>query len=183
MNGAASSSPSAKTALPETFRLFNAIVILVVLTGASLLCVPHATGAVWPWIAPEFNLRFIGSAYLPGLVSLAILLICNRWSPGRLVIGMGLAFSIVALLVSAIYPDRFDPSRAGVWAWFVVYILSSLVFVFVLWRFRRIHASSPPVEPGWRAFYLAQSVGFLLLGFALFVFPEAATVGLALSGR
>ena len=82
----------ANPVLPESFRIFTVLVGVIVLAGASLLAAPGFVGPSWPWIAPEFNLRFVGAAYLPGLLSLIAILALNRWSPARLVIWMGLVF-------------------------------------------------------------------------------------------
>jgi hypothetical protein len=49
-------------ALPESFRVFTVLVGVIVLAGASLLAAPGFGGPSWPWIAPEFNLRFVGAA-------------------------------------------------------------------------------------------------------------------------
>jgi hypothetical protein len=166
----------ANPALPESFRVFTVLVGVIVLAGASLLPAPGFVGPSWPWIAPEFNLRFVGAAYLPGLLSLITILALNRWSPARLVTWMGLVFSLIALLVSFIYFDRFDFSRTGVWAWFGVYIFSSVVFILVLWRFRETPHPAKPIEDSRiRLFYLAQVVIFGLLGLALLLFPQMTT--------
>jgi hypothetical protein len=166
----------ANPALPESFRVFTVLVGVIVLAGASLLPAPFFVGPSWPWIAPEFNLRFVGAAYLPGLLSLIAILALNRWSPARLVVWMGLVFSLVALLVSFIYFDRFDFSRTGVWAWFGVYIFSSVVFIFVLWRYRGTpHPARTTEDSRVRLFYLAQVAIFGFLGLALLLFPQMAT--------
>ena len=166
----------ANPVLPESFRIFTVLVGVIVLAGASLLAAPGFVGPSWPWIAPEFNLRFVGAAYLPGLLSLIAILALNRWSPARLVIWMGLVFSLIALLVSFIYFDRFDFSRTGVWAWFGVYIASSIAFILMLWRFRAApHPAKPIEDPLIRRFYLVQIAIFGLLGLALLLFPRIAT--------
>jgi hypothetical protein len=162
--------------LPVVFRVFTALVLAVVVVASGLLFAPNTVRQIWPWSGPEFNLRFVGAAYLAGFVALVAQLAINRWSPGRLVAAMGLCFSLVALLASVAHLDQFDLSRPGVWAWFAVYIVSATIFGWLLWDFRRArHPGSPIVEPAWRMFFLVQAIAFGVLGLALLISPAVAT--------
>jgi hypothetical protein len=159
-------------ALTPSLRLFSAVVVLVLLVGASLFFAPGLVQPRWPWSLTPFNTRFLGAFYTAELVMMGLLLAVNRWAPARVVLPMAFLFTALVTAVSLRALDRFDLQRPIAQAWFVVYLGALLGSAWFLCRYRAL----PPVEPRpppllWRAYLGVQAGGFTLYGLGLLLAP------------
>src|SRR5689334_16882101 len=112
-----SSSPSAREHPPmaahnpplhPSFRIFTAIVVLVLLIGGGLFFMPAAIQPRWLWPLPPFHTRFLGAIYLAQMVGVVFLLISNRYAPARLAIPLGILFTAHVSIVSLLNSRLFD---------------------------------------------------------------------------
>jgi hypothetical protein len=159
-------------------RWFTVVVALILAAGATLFFAPDLIGPRWPWkIAPfPFNMRFLGAIYLSELLTVALVVAINRWTPARVIMPMAITFAVVVTLVSFLYHDEFDFNRVAGWAWFVVYIAPPLVWGYYYLRYRHLPPTgATPTSPGWRLYLYIQGAILGLYGLALLALP--ATFG------
>lgn len=163
-------------ALPGSLRLFSAAVIIVLVMGAGLFFAPNLVTGRWPWLLAPFNARFLGSFYLAEMVAMVALLVWNRWSPARMILVMAFVFTAVVAALSLFNLGQFNPVRKATWLWFIVYVGSTVVSGWFLWRAR----ATPPVAsavsgPAWRGYFRTEATLFWAYGLGLIVFPATFT--------
>lgn len=162
--------------LSPLVRVFMAVVILVLAIGVLLLVAPELVLLRFPWALKPYTARFLGAFYTAEMVAIVWLAVVNRWSPGRLILGMAFVFTAVVTAVSFAYLDRFNFGRKGPWGWFIVYAGSMLLSAYFVLANRGLH------HPGrahrhavWRFVFVAQAVLFLVYGLMMLILPAAAT--------
>lgn len=162
--------------LHPALRLFSAGVILVLLVGVGLFVAPSLVRPRWPWDVAPFNARFLGGFYTAELAVMLFLLVWNRWSPGRLILVMAFAFTLVVTATSLVHHGMFNFARKAPWIWYAVYILSVLVSGFALWASRRKPAvAGPAVPPALGRWLFLEWVLLALYGAGLLVRPLQAS--------
>lgn len=160
------------TSLPLV-RPFMLIVILVLTVGSfGLYFFPTWTVERWPWTLPPFHTRFLGAVYLTEFFAVLILLFINRWAPARLSLPVAISFTFIVSVASFIHLNTFDFTRRGVWLWFILYIISFFISVFLYWHYRRPPENAAPTPALWRTILIAQASVYGLYGLALFIAPE-----------
>ena len=170
-----------QTTIPEAgnpiiaplLRWVYILIGIVVLAGASLLFLPGLVAPRWPWPLTPFNTGFLGAIYMVELVAVAITIFYNSWSPARLVLPISFTFAAVIIIVSFFYLGRFDPQRWTTYAWFVLYIIPTLIFGYYLWLYRdRPPADTVPIPPAWRSYLMVEGIVYGLYGLGLLVLPD-----------
>lgn len=162
-------------ALAPSVRVFAVVVLLVLFGGIALLVVPEVIVARWPWQLGPYSARFLGAIYAAEFVALAVLVIVNRWAPGRLTLIMALAFTLTVTVVSALHLEQFDFSRRGPWGWFLLYGGSALASAALLWQHRHLAPPGQPRSGGWRGVFLVQALLLGGYGALMLVNPGTAT--------
>lgn len=162
--------------LYSALRIFSAGVIIVLLVGAGLFFAPALVRPRWPWGVTPFNARFLGSFYTAEIAVMLFLLVWNRWSPGRLILVMAFAFTLVVTATSLVHHGMFNFARKAPWVWYGVYILSVLVSGYALWASRKWPVvSGPPLSPPLQTWLNVEWILLALYGAALLAVPlEAA---------
>lgn len=152
----------------------TAIEVLVLLgSGGGLLFLPATLPEIWPWSLTPFNTAFLGAVYLAAMVTAMLLVLIGRWSPARVVVPMILIFTVIILVISLVYLDRFALKSPSTWLWFVLYIGIPLNAAYHVWRYRLLPpASSLRLSAGWRVYLLAQAGVLGLYGLGLLVAPD-----------
>lgn len=170
------SAPS-NTNPPLSFwvRVYAIANLLVLGSGVLLLVMPELIVNAWPWRLAPYAARFLGAIYTAEAVALLILLVVNRWAPGRMTLWMGVAFTLVVTVVSAFHLEQFDFGRRGPWGWFVVYAGSGVAAAVLLWLHRHLTLPGRETVGGWRVAFVVEAV--LLGGYSLLmlVSPRTAT--------
>jgi len=159
------------TQLLRTITAFEVVVLL--LSGGGLFFLPAILSPIWPWQLTPFNMRFLGAIYIGSMVAVIAVAGWARWSPTRIVLPALVTFTVVVLIVSVIYRDRFLPTLST-WIWFAFYILILANVLYHLWLYRRLLPANPTPPPTpLRTYLLAQGVALALYGLALFIAPTA----------
>ncbi|GAB4579342.1 MAG: hypothetical protein Fur0022_20800 [Anaerolineales bacterium] len=167
--------PSLSPSLPLV-RPFMLIVILVLAVGGlGLSFFPAWAVERWPWSPPPFHTRFLGAVYLSEFAAVLILLVKNRWAPARLSLSVAVSFTFFVSVASFLHLETFDFTRRGVWLWFILYVVSFFISLFLLWHYRREPENASPTPALWRNILIGQALLYGLYGFGLFLAPE--TVG------
>jgi hypothetical protein len=174
MGTSRTSSPDS-TVLAPTVRIFAVVVLLVLFGGISLLVYPELIAARWPWRLAPYAARFLGAIYTAEFVALVVLVIVNRWAPGRLTLVMALVFTLTVTLVSAFHLEQFDFSRRGPWGWFALYGGSALASAALLWQHHQLAPTGPPRTGGWRIVFLIQALLLGGYGALMLISPAVAT--------
>ncbi len=162
--------------LSPLVRYFMCIVVVVVLFGGALFFLPGFVGSFWPWPLAPFNARFLGSVYLAELTIVVMLVVSNRWAPGRIILPMALSFTLIVSIISLFYLSRFDWQRSTTWLWFILYFISAGASAYFLWRYRRLPpAQQSNMSAAWRSFLLAQGIVLGGYGIGLLLAPTVFT--------
>ena len=153
-----SATGMANPPLSQWVRIYAIANLIVLLSGVLLLVAPELIVPAWPWTLAPYAARFLGAIYTAESVALIILLVVNRWAPGRLTLWMGLAFTLLVTVVSAFHMGEFDFCRRGPWGWFVVYAGSGAAAALLLWQHRQLQHPGAQTVGAWRAAFLVESV-------------------------
>lgn len=152
-------------------------VLVLLVSGGGLFFLPTVLPEIWPWQLTPFNTVFLGAVYLAAMVTAAMLVLIGRWSPARVVVPMILVFTVIVLILSLVYLERFDVASPFTWLWFVLYIGIPVNAAFHLWLYRTLPPASPlQLGPRWRSYLLAQAVVLGLYGIGLLVAPDRFSV-------
>lgn len=168
------SDASYNAALSPWVRVFTGAALIVLIAGPLLLLAPQVIVPRWPWTITPFNARFLGSVYVAELLSLAVLFIHNRWSPGRAALVVSFVFTFVVTIASFIHLASFaGPRRIAVW--FILYVGYAALTAGAFLLYRRL-PSVAAVAVSERFGKVMPIAGALLLlyGAALFVAPSFA---------
>ncbi len=161
--------------MPWPLRAVIIVSLLVLMGGATLLFAPDLLGPRWLWSLTPFNLRFLGAVYIAEAAAGLALLGIGRWAPARVAVPQAAIFTLVISVVSAWYFDRFNPARRATVAWFILYIVPTLILLYYVWRDRRKPpAEARPTPLVWRALLVAEMIVIGLYGLALLVAPAAS---------
>src|SRR5687768_11047133 len=140
------SDASYNAALSPWVRVFTGAALIVLIAGPLLLLAPQVIVPRWPWAITPFNARFLGSVYVAELLSLAVLFIYNRWSPGRAALVVSFVFTFVVTIASFIHLASFaGPRRIAVW--FILYVGYAALTAGAFLLYRRL-PSVPAVAVG-----------------------------------
>lgn len=161
--------------LTPLIRVVLCVTMLANLRVASLFFMPDYRPD-WLWQIGPFNAYFLGAIYLAEIFGLGVLLLVNRWSPGRMVLTMLLAFTAPILVVTLLNLDKLRMDSWFGWLWLFIYIGEVVLSVYLLWRYRKMQPALA-VSPGrvWRGFLMAQGVIVGLYGLGLLVAPLTFT--------
>lgn len=149
------------------------LVMLVLLFGTGLLFVYDTIKPLWPWDIKPFNARLLGAVYLSELTAIVVLFISGRrWAPARLIIPQALTFTTVVTVASFINIASFDFNRIMVWAWFILYIVPTIILAYYGWLYHNLPpAVSLPPPVNWQRYLAGQGVVLGLYGLGLFILP------------
>jgi hypothetical protein len=151
-------------------------VAVLLLAGGGLFFLSDAAQVAWPWPIEPFNALFLGAVFLASLAAVGMLVVYPRWAPARLLLPMIFVFTALFLLVSLIYPQRFEFERWATYGWYAVYLGLPAVAVYGLYRYRNLPSPVQyPTPPRWRRLLLANAVIMGLYGFAMFAAPMRLT--------
>ena len=125
--------------------LFEVVVLAV--SGLSLLFLPDLIVPQWPWPLSPFTARALGAVYLAAAVSAACLGWRPWWSPARLVVPMVALFATIVAVLSVVELSRFTnaPSTAG---WLVLYAIVAVISIAHLWLYRGRPPAPNATPPG-----------------------------------
>lgn len=173
-----STPPSVSAPNPPITGLLRSItaveVGVLVVAGGGLFFAPAVLGAIWPWPLTPFNTRFLGAIYLESVIAAAAVVWCARWAPTRVVLPMIALFTVIVLIDSLVYLDRFALRSTATWLWFVLYVGVPANALYHLWMYRGLRPADPaPPPPPLRAGLLAQAVALGLYGAGLLIAPRA----------
>lgn len=155
-------------------RAFTGAALLVLIAGPLLLFAPQVIVPHWPWKIAPFHARFLGAVYVAELLSLTVLFIHNRWSPGRAALVVAFVFTFVVSIASFIHLESFSgPRRTAVW--FILYVGYAALTFGALLLYRALPAV-PALAVSLRFKQITQTAGALLsvYGAALFIAPSFA---------
>lgn len=159
--------------LSPLVRLFAIVVALVLTIGIGLFFVPELISPRWPWQLSPFNTRFLGAFYLAEMMGVLMLVVINRWAPGRLALPLALIFATVVSVASIAHLDQFDPHRRATWGWFILYIGAAVISAYFVWRYRNLPPADPtPTPRKWGPYLLVQGSIVGLYGVGLFAVPS-----------
>lgn len=155
-------------------RAFTGLALIVLIVGPLLLFAPQAIVPYWPWPITPFNARFLGAVYVAEFLSLAILFIHNRWSPGRAALVVAFVFTFVVSVASLIHLASLAGPRR-VTLWFILYVGYAALTAGALLLYRTLPAV-PPIAISERLGKIMPVAGALLVlyGAVLFVAPGFA---------
>lgn len=149
--------------------------VVLLVAGVGVLLVPSIAGPQWPWDLTPFNALLLGAIYSASLMATLFTVYVGRWAPARLVVPMIFFFTLVILVVSVLYLDRFD-SGWNTWLWFVLYVGIPANALLHMWLYRsREPVSSSGLAAPWRAALLLPTMLLGLYGIGLLVAPETLT--------
>jgi hypothetical protein len=152
-------------------RVFTGAAMVVLIAGPLLLFAPQTIVPRWPWAMAPFSARFMGAVYFAELLSLAVLFINNRWSPGRAALVVAFVFTFVVSLASFIHLAAFVGARRTA-VWFILYVGYAALSLGALLLYRQLPAV-PALAISERLTWIMQAAGVLLLlyGAALLIAP------------
>jgi hypothetical protein len=124
-------SPAPDPLLQLTRVLLVVGILLTAGTGIGLWLLPGNTADFWAWtIGAAPSASFLGAGYVGAAVSLALALREKRWRRARASVVSALAFTTLALAVTARHSEPFEWGadaaalpRASAWTWLAVYVL------------------------------------------------------------
>jgi hypothetical protein len=147
---------------------------VLIVSGGGLFFLPAIIGPMWPWPLTPFNTAMLGALYLGSLVAAAALVRWARWSPARVVLPSIAVFTLIVLIVSILYLDRFNQQSISTLFWFLLYLIIPVNALYHLWLYRKLPPANPtpPASP-LRQILLAQAIGLGFYGIGLLVAPMA----------
>ena len=157
---------------------------LVALAGFQLFVLSEQTATTFAWTVKSFlTAASLGAAYWSAVPVEFLAARQKAWAKARVSVPGVWTFTTLTLLLTIVHADLFhfssaDPvPRAAAYLWLGIYAgvpLAMLVAAFVQLR---TPGGDPPREhplPAWlRVAFLVEGIGALVVGFALFVAPDA----------
>lgn len=165
---------SAENQITPLLRWVTAIEVgVLIVSGGGLFFLPSVFTEIWTWDLLPFNTRFLGAVYTASLIAAALLVIKGTWSPARIVVPMIFVFTIIVLMVSLLYIDRFELSKFSVWGWFILYIGIPINAAYHLWLYR--NRPAPPnyrLPSPWNQLIGAFALFLAFYGIGLLILPD-----------
>lgn len=172
------SSPNIRPLTPGMRQMLLAASLLVFLIGIPLYLLSTRTESFFAWtIHPPLTAAFLGAAYWS---SCALEFLASRervWAHGRIAVPAVLLFTALTLVVTLFHLDvfHFDSpgwhTRAGTWAWLIVYATVPVIMGILLLIQRGLPGDDPPrlaPLPAWaRGLLYGQATIMILPGLAL----------------
>ncbi|MEL6940884.1 MAG: hypothetical protein AAFO84_17010 [Cyanobacteria bacterium J06598_1] len=124
---------------PILLTLAMVSIVLLIIVGGALLCLPELAQSRWVWPLKPFNTRFLGAIYLSALVGLASMVLSERGALARLIVPMMWVFTTVVLMVSCLQLQQFDAARKTTDIWFWLYLVDC-VGASYYWGYFRNHS-------------------------------------------
>ena len=147
-------------------------VAALLLAGGGLFFLSDAAQTAWPWSIEPFNALFLGAVFLASLAAVGMLVVYPRWAPARLLLPMIFVFSSLLLLVTLVYPQRFQFERWSTYIWYALCLGLPAVAVYCLYAYRNLPSPVTfPTPLRWRQVLLAHALVMGLYGFAMFAAP------------
>ncbi len=185
---ASTSTASVKPVVPFTRFAFVLSAALAIIAGIQLYIGTDHTKTYFAWtIAAPLSAAFLGAGYWTGAVLLLLAVRERAWANIRIAFAAVSAFVPLMVLTTLLHFDRFHLTRAefnprlAAWAWMIVYVAVPFIVVAILVLQKRAPGGDPPLgpeaSPVMRALIGANAVIALVVGVALFIFPQTmATV-------
>ncbi len=166
-------------------RMLMTASILVFVIGIPLFLLSTQTESFFAWtINSSLTAAFLGASYWSSGVLEYLASRERTWANSRIAVPAVLLFTTLTLMVTLLHLDRFhfaSPSlhtRAGTWAWLLVYAVVPVLLGLLLLRQRTVPGSDLPRRaplPVWiRAVLTLQAIVMIPLGLALLVAPLTA---------
>jgi hypothetical protein len=166
-------------------RMLLTASILVFVIGIPLFLLSTQTESFFAWtINSSLTAAFLGASYWSSGVLEYLASRERTWANSRIAVPAVLLFTTLTLIVTVLHRDRFHftspglHTRAGTWAWLLVYAVVPVLMGLLLLRQRTVPGSDPPRRaplPGWmRATLTLQAIVMIPLGLALLVAPLRA---------
>jgi hypothetical protein len=148
-------------------------VLVLAVAGFGMFFLFSVAKPLWPWDTTPFNAAFLGATYIASFAATFCLVRVGKWSVGRSILRMLLAFTVVVLIVSLFNLGQFHFDRWASWAWFVLYIALPINAAYHLWLYRKLPPAEKVETPQlWRAYLWAQGIVLGLYALALFIAPD-----------
>jgi len=158
--------------------------LLAIIAGIQLYIFTDFTATWFAWtIAAPLSATFIGAGYWTGAILLLLSAGQRAWANIRIAIAAVGAFVPLMLLTTLLHLDRFHlgshiPSAAlAAWAWLIVYLVVPFLVLAILVVQALVPGVDPPrlapISPWLLAGLGINATIALLLGLALFLFPDA----------
>jgi hypothetical protein len=158
---------------------FVVAAVLALIAGILLFGLATETDRFFSWtIEPPLTAAFLGAAYWAACVLLAWAARQKSWAMVRTTLPPVFTIAVLLLTATLIRLDKFDMDSVFGWFWLVVYIIVPPLLIYLVVEQVRSAGAVPeggrPLPPAARGVLAAQGVVLLVIGSALFVFPESA---------
>jgi hypothetical protein len=166
--------------------VFVLAALLAIIAGIQLYIFTDFTDQWFAWtIEAPLSAAFLGAGYWTGATLLLLGARERAWANIRIALAAVGAFVPLMLLTTFLHLDRFHLNSAipsawvAAWAWIIVYVVVPFLVLAILVVQMRTPGGDPPrlalVSPMLRILIGVNAVIALLLGLALFLFPDAMT--------
>jgi hypothetical protein len=173
-----------KPVIPFTRLTFALSAALAIIAGIQLYVLTDHTRTFFAWtIAAPLSAAFVGASYWAGALLLLLAMREPAWANIRIAMAAVVAFVPLMVLTTVLHLDRFHLSRAefeprlAAWAWMTVYVTVPFILAAMLYFQVRAPGGDPPrmaaVSPAMRALIGVNAVIALVVGTALFLFPQS----------
>ena len=163
--------------------VFILAAILAVIAGIQLYILTDYTDHFFAWtIAQPLSATFLGAGYWTGAALLLFAARERAWANIRVAMAAVGAFVPLMLLTTLLHLDRFHinstdlVAQVAAWAWMIVYAVVPFAVLAIVFVQLRTPGGDPPkqaaVPLGLRVLIGANAVISLVLGLALFLFPQ-----------
>jgi len=170
--------------------VFGLVAVVAGVFGAIMLIAPDDTDTYFSWpIGPAPVAATVGGCYVASAIVFAIAAYCEEWAQVRALCFAALGLTVPTLLATLYDSDVFDFGRLLAIVWIVLFTVSPIVFIGLLWV-QRHEASpdSPPLSTPARVLFGLLGIGFTWLAVAAWIDPgslgdHAPFAMVKLSGR
>lgn len=161
--------------ISRNLKLYFATVGLAVLwVGVWGFFIPEQVDKALPWLVPPLHARFIGAIYLSCIILMGGSIMARRYAEVRTAVFMIAIWTSELFVISLMYLNEFNFSRAPAWFWSVAYIIFPLIGLWLTWVHRNERDQSVNSSlPNWiRIYFFAQGLIVTMLALALLFAPE-----------
>jgi hypothetical protein len=170
--------------------VFGLVAVVAGIFGAIMLIAPGDTDTYFSWpIGPEPVAATVGGCYLASAIVFAIGAWCEEWVQVRPLCFAALGLTVPTLVATLYDSDVFDFGRVLAIVWLVLFTVSPIVFIGLLWVQRdAVAPDSPPLTTTARVLFGLLGLGFTWLAVAAWIDPgslgdHAPFAMVKLSGR
>lgn len=170
--------------------VFGLVAVVAGVFGAIMLIAPGDTDTYFAWpIGPEAVAATVGGCYIASAIVFGIAAACEEWVQVRALCFAALALTVPTLVATIYDSEVFDFGRLLAIVWVILFVVSPVVFLGLLWVQRHAVApESPPLTPAARILFGVLGIGFTWLAVAAWIDPgslgdHAPFAMVKLSGR